>query len=238
MQFLLLGLAVLLTLYLLARAFASAAPRLLATLVKWGLGAALLVAVALLVASGRTGALLGLALFLWPLLRRWRAALWTSRAASGAPTGAASEVSTAWLRMRLDHDSGEMDGEVLAGALRGSRLSALTMKELEALLAEAAAADPPSVPLLESFLDRHHPGWRDAGGTAEDAPPTPPRSGLSVEEAYEVLGLAPGAGEEEIRQAHRRLMMRNHPDQGGSTYLAARINQAKDILLGRKSAGS
>jgi len=55
---------------------------------------------------------------------------------------------------------------------------------------------------------------------------------MSRDEAYEVLGLHPGASETDIKEAHRRLMRGAHPDAGGSDWLAARINQARDILLG------
>jgi hypothetical protein len=57
-------------------------------------------------------------------------------------------------------------------------------------------------------------------------------AGIGREEAYEILGLQPGATKEQIKAAHRRLMQRVHPDHGGSDYLAVRVNQAKDLLLG------
>jgi DnaJ-domain-containing protein 1 len=91
-------------------------------------------------------------------------------------------------------------------------------------------ADPQSAQLLEAYLDRRHPTWREDMARAEG---TPGAGGIMTrEEALEVLGLKPGVSAEEVRAAHRDLMMRMHPDRGGSTYLAAKINQAKDVLLG------
>ena len=148
------------------------------------------------------------------------------------PTGQRSGVRSAGLDMSLDHDTGEMDGLILAGRHQDRRLSQLRLDELLEL-AEDFRGDAESLRLLESYLDRAHPGWRDdvdgeerAGGGAAARP-----GRMSAQEAYEVLGLRPGAGEAEIRQAHRRLMKEAHPDRGGSASLAARINEAKDTLL-------
>ena len=92
---------------------------------------------------------------------------------------------------------------------------------------------------MEAYLDWRLPGWRDAaqasaGQAGSSAAGRAKTSRMSAEEAYAVLGIATDASEEEIRHAHRRLMMKMHPDQGGSTYLAARINEAKEVLLRRK----
>jgi DnaJ-domain-containing protein 1 len=130
--------------------------------------------------------------------------------------------------MWLDHDSQTMAGEVKRGRYAGRAIGSLDLPELLDLLADCRAEDSESVPLLEAWLDRVEPAWRDA----DTAPP--PRSGpMTREEALAVLGLRDGATEAEIRSAHRRLMVAAHPDAGGSDWLAARLNEARDILLGR-----
>ena len=149
--------------------------------------------------------------------------------------GNVSRVRTAMIEMELDHDSGNMDGSVLAGALAGRRLDSLDEALLQQLHQECATADPEGVRLLEAYFDRRFPRWRenahgnDNPRTGGDAPSGP----MTEQEAYQVLGLEPGASLDEIRKAHRTLMKKLHPDQGGSTYLAARVNQAKEILLSR-----
>ncbi len=153
----------------------------------------------------------------------------TSRAGKGR-----SGVRSDYLAMELDHGSGAMKGEVLKGAFAGRELDALTEDELRDLYDEVLA-DPDSLALLEAYLDRRVPGWReDAERDGAAGAGSPADAGaMTDQEAYEILGLAPGAGDAEIRAAHRRLMKGVHPDQGGSTFLAGKINQAKDRLLGR-----
>jgi hypothetical protein len=147
--------------------------------------------------------------------------------------GQTSQVRSAFLDMELDHDTGAMRGRVLAGRFAGAPLDTLDVPSLITLLAEI---DQESQALLSAYLDGRSPGWR------EDAQARDPageggasRSGkMTEEEAYQILGLQPGARAEEIGRAHRGLMKKLHPDQGGSTYLAARVNQAKDVLLRRR----
>lgn len=150
---------------------------------------------------------------------------------AGPSSGQQSVVETRFLRMTLDHDSGEMNGAVLEGAFAGRSLQELTLDQLLELLAECAREDEESAQLLRAYLERvHGDEWqqpREESRAAEGA------NGMTRSEAYEILGLEEGAGEDEIREAHRRLMQKLHPDRGGSTYLASRINQAKEILLGK-----
>lgn len=145
-----------------------------------------------------------------------------------------SRVRTAALEMELDLDSGAMNGLVLVGQFEGRELDALSEDELR-LLYDELRGDPESVQVLEAYLDRRAPSWRDGfDADADEGLGAAPAAGsMTEEEAYEILGLAAGASESEIRQAHRRLMKRVHPDTGGSVFLAARINEAKDVLLRR-----
>ena len=155
----------------------------------------------------------------------------TSRMKAGAspgPTpGQTSEVETEFLRMRLDHDTGEMDGTVLQGRYEERTLRELGLPELLELLDECRA-DRQSMAVLEAYLDRVHEDWRGH----RRPPPGRSPDGMSEDEARAVLGIGPDATREEIVQAHRRLMQRLHPDRGGSDYLAAKLNAAKDLLLG------
>lgn len=233
--YLFLGLLVMAGVVGLMRWLVGVDPATLARGVKW-LAIALAVAgVALLAVRGRLGLLLMAASLLLPLLMRWRFRLQQAKAAAGPSGGQTSNVETAYLAMTLDHDTGAMTGRVVAGRFRGRALGELTLDELLRLRDECRAHDPPSVPLIESYLDREHgPDWRPAGEAAgeEKAAPEPPGGGaMTRAEAYEILGIAEGASREEVKEAHRHLMLKMHPDLGGSTYLAAKINRAKDVLL-------
>ena len=146
-----------------------------------------------------------------------------------------SAVETEYLRMSLDHDSGEMHGTVLKGGFAGRQLADLSFKELAALWSECRQ-DAQSVAVLEAYLDRtQDEDWRERvheyrQGPSDYSDHTGP---MDEREAYEILGLQPGATPEEIKAAHRRLMQHLHPDHGGSAYLAVKLNQAKDLLLGK-----
>jgi uncharacterized membrane protein len=147
---------------------------------------------------------------------------------SSPGAGQRTEVRTTFLQAWIDHGTGDVGGTVLSGRFVGRTLDQLTDTELLDLHAECAT-DPDSLKVLEAYLDRRLGGdWRNA----RRSPPAGSRTDMSRDEALAVLGLADGATNDEIRAAHRRLIQRMHPDVGGSADLAARINRAKDVLLG------
>ncbi len=145
--------------------------------------------------------------------------------------GQKSRVTTSQIAMTLDHDTGAMDGEVLAGPFKGRNLTSLSFDEIVTLHAQCAKAPDQSRALLEAWIDRVRPEWRERWQSQHGAT-SPPASGrMSRKEAYAILGLEEGAAPDQIKSAHRRLMKTVHPDLGGSDYLAAKINEAKDLLL-------
>lgn len=235
MLYLLGGFAVLSGFLLLVYLFINADPARLARGLKvTGIVIAVL-AVATLAISGRLAALLMPLAMLMPLLIRVRSLLDRYRPPAGGQT---STVATAFLRMTLDHDTGSMEGTILRGRFAGMRMDELGPADLLALLRECRAEDEEGARLLEAYLDRVRPDWRDelagerAGGAGAGS--ARPASGdMTVEEAYAILGLSPGADAEAIKEAHRRLMVKLHPDHGGSDYLATKINRARDVLLHR-----
>jgi len=228
----LLGVVALLLLLWAASAFIKADPKEVARVLRWiGGGASLLLAgfllfrgaIAFAIPLGAFGlSLLGWTSF-WPTpfgSRTWRS------------TGQVSRVRTAFLEMELNHDSGKMNGQVLAGSHQGASLDALDRATLMRLLSEV---DADSRDLLGAYLDRREPRWRENAQSDSGSGARPGDAGkMTEEEAYQILGLQPGASMEEIRRAHRSLIKKLHPDQGGTTYLAARINEAKDVLLRRR----
>jgi len=153
---------------------------------------------------------------------------------AGGGAGRTSTVRSATIEMRLDHDSGAMSGAVLAGRFQGRALDMLTRPECVELYTTCRSDDPEGARLLETYLDRRFAGWREADqGHGDARGRARGDSAMSRDEAHEILGLAKGATAEEIIRAHRSLMKKLHPDHGGSTALAARVNQAKDVLLNR-----
>ena len=229
--YLILGISLLIGLIFLTRWFTGAEPRRIAAVARW---------VALIVAVIAGGYLLWggrhlLAAFFLPLmipaLLRYRALWHRIKAMAGPTPGQASQVETRFLRMTLDHDTGAMTGVVREGRFQGRQLDELALEELVELWRDCRAADAQSAAVLEAYLDRTQgEEWRQAAGSGPG--PRSASTSMSREEAYEILGLAPNASKKEIHDAHRRLMQQVHPDHGGSNYLAAKINQAKDLLLG------
>ena len=176
--------------------------------------------------------LLGLIVYL-PAMQR----LFRTISGNKPSTGQTSQVETTYLRMQLDHDSGELTGQVKAGTLAGSNLHDLSLEQLQQLYSEYSRIDEDSKLLLGNYIDKTHgTDWRAEQEHTEQADHSTGQSHhINEQEAYAILGLEPGADEKSIIEAHRRLIQKLHPDRGGSSYLATKINQAKDMLLAKNS---
>jgi hypothetical protein len=234
MNAIILGLLGLAAAYAVLRWFVNASPSKLLTSGRTIIFVLGLAITAVLALTGRIGLAIPLATILFYLHGRGvfgKPKLGARRAGNGTPK---SMVRTAALEMELDHQTGAMKGRVLAGSFEGRDLDTLDVAALGRLASEIAG-DQESRSLLEVYLDRRMPRWREyVKADAATGQRRAPHSGaMSEEEAYQILGLEKGAREPEIRAAHRRLMKKVHPDSGGSTFLAARINEAKDRLLSK-----
>lgn len=230
MLYFLLGLAALVLGLLLLRGFSRADITVLARQIRIVGGVAALAGAAAFMLRGMLSYAMPLA-----MLGSWL--LWGGGPPFGRAQkspGQASRIVTGHLEMELDHDSGTMRGRVLKGQFEGRTIESLSLLDLVDLWQECRFSDAQSATLIEAYLDTQHPDWREGSrydragnSTASAAPGT-----MTREEALEILGLQSGATEAQIRAAHRDLMLKVHPDRGGSDYLAAKINMAKDVLLG------
>jgi DnaJ-domain-containing protein 1 len=233
MATILFGLVVLALALYAMNAFTKVNPRTAAVVLKTGGGLGALAIAGVLGARGRLDVaiplgLTGLGLLGW---LPWSIPGFGARTQKSA--GQVSRVRSAFLEMELEHDTGAMRGRILAGPHEGASLDSLDVATLTGSLAEI---DEESRALLMAYLDRRQPSWREhaQGDAAAGGSRSSWSSGkMTEEEAYQILGVQPGASAEEIGRAHRALMKKLHPDQGGSTYLAARVNEAKEILLRR-----
>ena len=243
MTYLVLGIALLAGALLAGQWYVNADPKSILRALKWIL-IALIIGVALFfVISGRLAWALAAIPALLPWFFRARQAARAAKAfhrmgqaargEASAGQGQASDVTTRYLSMTLDHATGEIAGMVHAGPFAGRRLHDMTVEELLELLG-ACHDDADSLRLLETYLDRYHTDWRGEAGPSGSNGGQRTSSGGTMDrrQALEVLGLEEGANGDDIREAHRRLIANLHPDKGGSSYLAAQINQAKDVLLG------
>lgn len=253
MQYFILGVALLVALVFIGRWFVEADPHKLARGLRWGGVAVVAVLLLLVLVSGRAALLAALVpagFWLFRIFQRYKAA-------QGPSAGQSSQVRTRFLEMSLEHDTGDLDGRILDGRYEGELLSRLDLPALLELLDDYRIADRQSASVLEAYLDRTHPEWRSGG---EQAGPETEAAGsagnggrrqggqqqggqrqrgagaaggMTRAEALEILGLEEGAEADAVRAAHHRLMQKLHPDHGGSNYLAAKLNEAKELLLRR-----
>jgi hypothetical protein len=229
------GILVLYLLLIGVRRFARLSPASAAAMVRKGGAAVVLIFAGLLLLRGNlagAATLAAVAASLGLFGGRGRLASVLGAAGFGPRRGRVATARSAMIEMRLDQDTGAVTGAVLAGAQQGRDLDLLTRSECLALYEDCQRDDPEGARLLETYLDRRFAGWRQADeGQGEERRRNDRGGAMTRDQAYQVLGLPQGASAEEIIRAHRSLMQKLHPDHGGSTALAAQVNEAKDVLL-------
>lgn len=235
MQYLILGLILALIVYAAFRSFLNANPKTMAQNMRKIAGVAALLLALFFTVIGRFALAVPLGFIAISLLKGNLSGFNPFPGRANKSAGQQSRVRTRTVEMELDHDTGEMEGRVIKGRFASRMLSSMNQIELVELWKECLNPDPQAAQLVEAYMDRRTPDWREEAGAKakqqgksggwSDGP-------MSKDEAYEILGLQMGASKADIRRAHRTLMKKMHPDQGGSTYLAAKINEAKDLLLG------
>ena len=243
MPYFVLGVAILVGLVLAARWYASAPPQSILRVFKWTAitGCISIIFVIILTRQVTWAAFMLPALIPWFLRARqasrmaknWSRMASASQGASGMAPGQTSEIETRYLRMYLAHDSGEMNGDVILGQFSGKTLRNLSFEELIIFLGEVKD-DNHSIQVLVAYMERYHgEAWRESKHAKEDVNTQEDKANgsMTISEAYKVLGLEEGVNLDAIKEAHRRLMSKLHPDHGGSTYLATKLNEAKDLLL-------
>ena len=243
MPYFVLGIAILVGLSLAARWYVSASAQSILRVFKWTaiIGCLAIIVVIILTRQLTWAAFMLPAMIPWLLRARqasrtaknWSRMASTSQGASGMAPGQTSEIETRYLRMYLAHDSGEMNGDVILGQFSGKTLRSLSFEELIILLGEVKD-DNHSIQVLVAYMERYHEeAWRESKHATEDVNTQMDKANgsMTISEAYKVLGLEEGAKLDTIKESHRRLMSKLHPDHGGSTYLATKLNEAKDLLL-------
>lgn len=240
MPFLIAGLLLLWIVSVGLKGFVKANPAALALVMRRIGGVAALLGALLMMLRGRIDIALGLTGVAFWMVKGRRPTGFSGFPGTRPRARRVSRVRSPMIEMELDHATGGMTGSVLAGPDEGAALDQLSWTRCHTLFRRCLADDPEGARLLEAYFDRRFSGWREASDQGNGDSRGEAASGgrraagtMSEDEAHEVLGLAKRASREEITRAHRALMKKLHPDHGGSTDLAARVNEAKDVLLRR-----
>ncbi len=231
MQYFILGLlALVIALYAVQR-FSRANTTAMARQIKFVAGVLTLVVALAFFLRGAVNQAIALAVIgAW--LLGWSRGIGSFGGGATKSSGQTSRITTDFLDIELDHDTGEISGQVLNGIFEGRAIESLKPVEIALLWQDCQFVDPQSAQVLEVYLDRMHPAWREDMARGEHEMRGGADGRMSAAEAFEILGVQPGCSDDEIRRAHRELMLKLHPDRGGSTYLASKINEAKEVLLG------